>query len=96
MATLTDYIYNIDFSKDIIILDSTFYNNNKNSIKAKKILDNNNIQYIYIKAHNDFMEKIMEITGSKVIPQIFVNGEFIGGVHNLKNKLSENENRLYK
>jgi len=88
MSTLTDYIYKIDFSKDIIILDSTFYNNSKNAQKAKKILDSKNIQYIYIKANSDFMEKIMEITGSKVIPQIFVNGEFIGGVHNLKTKLN--------
>lgn len=48
-------------------------------IKAKKLLNNHNITYKEIVVNPMIMKQLIKRTGSKTVPQIFINGKFIGG-----------------
>ena len=46
--------------------------------ESKKILDQNKIKYTIINADKKFFGSLMKITKSPQVPQIIINGEFIG------------------
>ncbi|RME17356.1 MAG: glutaredoxin 3 [Bdellovibrio sp.] len=53
--------------------------------RAKALLDSKGISYKEINLDNDpeTKRKIMEQTGMRTIPQIFINGELVGGYSEL-------------
>ena len=57
--------------------------------EAKSILDSFNLEYEEVQVQKDSHLRILlrEVTGSETLPQIFIEGELIGGCDDLK-KLS--------
>jgi glutaredoxin 3 len=54
-------------------------------IKAKQLLTSKNIPYIEVNLQNEpvLRNKLIEKTGQKTVPQIFINDQFIGGYNEL-------------
>ena len=78
-----------DFNNKNVIVSHIMYNKCQDCIEAEKLFKKYNFKYIYINANVQDFEVISQISGSKIIPQIFFSGNFIGGLHNLKNLLKE-------
>jgi len=55
------------------------------------LLDEAKISYAYLVSDKRSFGNIMKDTGSKQVPQIIIDGEFIGGIDKLKILLSEKE-----
>jgi len=58
---------------------------------AKKLLSNSNISYKEIHIDHNFIlfEKIIKLTNQKTVPQIFINGIFIGGYTELNSLIEK-------
>ena len=78
-----------NFDNKNVIVSHIMYNKCEDCIEAEKIFKKYNFNYIFINANVEDFEKISKISGSKIIPQIFFLGNFIGGLHNLKNLLKK-------
>ncbi len=52
-------------------------------IKAKNLLSKKHIPYKEIIVNKQSIRKLMKITGQSTVPQIFINGQFIGGYTDL-------------
>lgn len=59
---------------------------------ARKILTENNIEYKEYKLDQDFTreELLSKFPGAKTYPVIIIDGNFIGGFSELKQRLEEN------
>ena len=55
--------------------------------EAKQLLDEKGMQYAYLISDKMSFGKIMKETKSTQVPQIIIDGEFIGGVDKLKEHL---------
>jgi|TARA_R110000787_G_scaffold184709_4_gene296573 glutaredoxin len=51
------------------------------------LLDDAGMQYAYLTADKRAFGNIMKMTGSKMVPQIVIDGKFIGDINNLKEYL---------
>ena len=68
---------NIDFECTVLIMHKSIPDCQKCE-ESKKILDQNKIKYTIINADKQFFGSLMKITKSTQVPQIIINGEFIG------------------
>ena len=57
--------------------------------KCKVFLRDNEIQYTYIQANRKIFEKIKSQTNSTSVPQVIIDGEFIGGYEDMINYYKE-------
>lgn len=53
--------------------------------QAEEIFKENNTPYAKIISEKKIFGKLMSITKDQSVPQILINGEYIGGVEDLKN-----------
>ena len=54
---------------------------------AERLLKNKGVQVIdkiFIDESDDALSKMIEITGRKTVPQIFINDQYIGGFYDLR------------
>lgn len=68
---------NIDLQGNVLIRHQSIPDCQKCE-ESKKILDQNKIKYTIINADKKFFGNLMKITKSTQVPQIIINGEFIG------------------
>ena len=68
---------NIDFQGNVLKRHQSIPDCQKCQ-ESKKILDQNNIKYTVINAYKKFFGSLTKITKSTQIPQLIINGEFIG------------------
>ena len=68
---------NIDLQGNVLIRHQSIPDCQKCE-ESKKILDQNKIKYTIINADKNFFGSLMKITKSTQVPQIIINGEFIG------------------
>ena len=68
---------NIDLQGNVLIRHQSIPDCQKCD-ESKKILDQNKIKYTIINADKKFFGNLMKITKSTQVPQIIINGEFIG------------------
>ena len=68
---------NIDLQGNVLIRHQSIPDCQKCE-ESKKILDQNKIKYTIINAGKKFFGSLMKITKSTQVPQIIINGEFIG------------------
>ena len=80
--------YEIDFNKGNYIIGHFTFRECPMCEKAKSLLDKHKIQYMYIQADKKLFGKILSVTGSKKVPQIFMNGEFFQSVKELEESLN--------
>ncbi|SVB75495.1 uncharacterized protein METZ01_LOCUS228349 [marine metagenome] len=59
--------------------------------KAKSLLDKHKKQYMFIQADKKLFGKILSVTGSKKVPQIFLDGEVFLTVEKLEESLKNEE-----
>ena len=67
-----------DLSQGITIIGSFLYAKCPWCDKCKEFLAEKGIQYTFIQADKKFFGSLMKITKSTQVPQIIINGEFIG------------------
>lgn len=84
---MIDIKYEVDFSKGTIILGHFMFPQWPACESAKALLKEHNIQYMYIQADKKLFGKVLPVTNSKTVPQIFMDGEFIGGFPELEKRL---------
>lgn len=64
--------------------------------EAKRMLDNFGVQYTEkMLGINGFTKKdlIEKVPNARSVPQIFLNGEYVGGLQELKKKLADDNNK---
>ncbi len=81
---------NIDLQGNVLIRHQSIPDCQKCE-ESKKILDQNNIKYTIIKADKKFFGSLMKITKSTQVPQIIINGEFIGDYDHLVKYLNKDK-----
>ena len=67
--------YEIDFNKGNYIIGHFTFRECPMCETAKSLLDKHKIQYMYIQADKKLFGKILSATGSKKVPQIFMDGK---------------------
>ena len=82
---------NIDFIGNVLIRHQSIPDCQKCE-ESKKILDQNNIKYTIINADKKFFGSLMKKTKSTQVPQIIINGEFIGDYDHLVKYLNKENN----
>ena len=79
---------NIDLQGNVLIRHQSIPDCQKCE-ESKKILDQNKIKYTIINADKKFFGGLMKITKSTQVPQIIINGEFIGDYDQLAKYLNK-------
>ena len=79
---------NIDLQGNVLIRHQSIPDCQKCE-ESKKILDQNKIKYTIINADKNFFCSLMKITKSTQVPQIIINGEFIGDYDQLVKYLNK-------
>ena len=82
---------NIDLQGNVLIRHQSIPDCQKCE-ESKKILDQNKIKYTIINADKKFFGNLMKITKSTQVPQIIINGEFIGDYDHLVEYLKKENN----
>ena len=82
---------NIDLQGNVLIRHQSIPDCQKCE-ESKKILDQYKIKYTIINADKKFFGSLMKITKSTQIPQIIINGEFIGDYDHLVEYLKKENN----
>jgi glutaredoxin len=75
--------HELDFSDGNYIVGHFTYPKCPSCDQAKELLREKNIQYMFIQADKKLFGKVMGVTKSTSVPQIFLNGEYIGGYDDL-------------
>ena len=79
--------YELDFDKGTYIIGHFTIPNWPACDKAKDLLKKHNIQFMYILADKRLFGKLLSVTKSKNVPQIFHNGKFFANVTELEKEL---------
>lgn len=79
--------YEVDFNKGNYIVGSFAYPKCPSCDEAKQLFKENNLQYMFIQADKKLFGKVMGVTKQQTVPQIFMDGEFVGGAEDLETKL---------
>ena len=79
---------NIKFEKNLVITHKLRPDWEKCD-KAKQLLDNAGLSYAYLICAKWSFGKIMKDTGSHTLPQIIIDGKFIGGFEELSKFISQ-------
>ena len=82
---------NIDIQGSVLIRHQSIPDCQKCE-ESKKILDQNKIKYTIINADKKFFGSLMKITKSTQVPQIIINGKFIGDYDHLIKYLNKENN----
>jgi len=82
------FTHELDFNKGTYILGSFLYPKCPWCDKCKELLQEKGIQYMFIQADKKLFGKIMGATKSSSVPQVIMDGEFIGGYDELEAKLN--------
>ena len=80
--------HELDFSKGTFVVGHFSYPKCPSCDQAKELLKENNIQYTFVQADKKLFGKVFAETKSQTVPQIFMDGEYIGGFEDLEAKLS--------
>lgn len=101
-----DVLTGVDFIQDKIKSNDIFIFSKSTCIycdKAKELLNNRKLEYKYLELDNNencpdkdclkLKNELIKLTRQKTVPQIFINGSFIGGFTDLDKLLS---NEIYK
>lgn len=83
--------YEIDFNKGNYIIGHFTFRECAMCEKAKSLLDKHKKQYMFIQADKRLFGKILSVTGSKRVPQIFMDGKFFQTVEKLEDALKNEE-----
>jgi glutaredoxin len=75
--------HELDFSDGNYIVGHFTYPKCPSCDQAKELLREKKIQYMFIQADKKLFGKVMGVTKSTSVPQIFLNGEYIGGYDDL-------------
>jgi len=79
--------HELDFSNGAVVVGHYKYPKCPSCDSAKELLKENDIQYTFVQADKKLFGKVMGVTKQITVPQIFINGEFIGGYEELETKL---------
>lgn len=79
--------HELDFSQGVYVVGHYLYPKCPSCDTAKELLKENNLQYTFVQADKKLFGKIMSVTKQQTVPQVFINGEFIGGAEDLEIKL---------
>ena len=83
--------YEIDFNKGNYVIGHFTFRECAMCEKAKSLLDEHKIQYMFIQADKRLFGKILSVTGSKKVPQIFMDGKVFQTVKELEESLKLEE-----
>lgn len=83
--------YEVDFSKGNYVVGSFAYPKCPSCDSAKELFKEKNIQYMFIQADKKLFGKVMGVTKSQTVPQIFMEGEYVGGFEELQEKLGDTQ-----
>jgi glutaredoxin len=81
--------HELDFSEGNYIIGHFTYPKCPSCEQAKELMNEKNIQYMFIQADKKLFGKVMGVTKSTSVPQIFMNGEYIGGYDELEEFLEK-------
>jgi len=79
--------HELDFSKGNYIVGSFMYPKCPYCDKAKELMKEKGMQYMFVQADKKLFGKVMATTKTSTVPQIFMDGEFVGGFEDLEEKL---------
>ncbi len=65
-------------------------------IKAKQLLNDNNISFEEVVITRDELGELSKETGQKTVPQVFLNDTLIGGCDDLQKLIESNEISNYE
>lgn len=82
---MIDLKHEIDFSTGIHVIGHFTYPKCPACDSAKEFLKEKGKQYQFIQADKKLFGKILQYTKTTTVPQIFIEGEFIGGYDDLVN-----------
>ena len=82
--------YEIDFNKGNYVVGHFTFRECAMCDKAKSLLDKHKKQYMFIQADKKLFGKILSVTGSKKVPQIFLEGKVYLTVGELEEVLDNN------
>ena len=82
--------YEIDFNKGNYVVGHFTFNECAMCDKAKSLFAEHKIQYMFIQADKKLFGKILSVTGSKKVPQIFLEGKVYLTVGELEEALDKN------
>jgi glutaredoxin len=80
--------YEIDFNKGNYIIGHFTFSECAMCDKAKSLLNKHKIQYMFIQADKKLFGKILSVTGSTKVPQIFMDGKVFLTVEELEESLN--------
>jgi len=80
--------YELDMSTGNFIMGSFLFPKCPSCDKAKELFADKKMQYTFIQADKKLFGKLMSVTKSNTVPQIFMDGEFVGGFDELQTKLA--------
>lgn len=83
--------HELDFSQGNYIVGHFTYPKCPSCEQAKELLREKDIQYMFIQADKKLFGKVMADTKSTSVPQIFMNGEYVGGYDELEEYLNKND-----
>ena len=79
--------YEVDFNKGNYIVGSFAYPKCPSCDEAKQLFKENNLPYMFIQADKKLFGKVMGVTKQQTVPQVLMDGEFIGGAEDLETRL---------
>jgi glutaredoxin len=80
--------HELDFSEGTYVVGHFTYPKCPSCEQAKELLREHDIQYMFIQADKKLFGKVMKVSKSTTVPQIFMNGEYVGGYDDLVEKLN--------
>ena len=80
--------HELDFSEGTYVIGHFTYPKCPSCEQTKELLREHDIQYMFIQADKKLFGKVMKVSKSTIVPQIFMNGEYIGGYDELVEKLN--------
>lgn len=86
-----DLKHEINFNKGVYIIGSFLYPKCAWCDKCKELLMKHNIQYTFIQADKKLFGKVMSVTKQSSVPQVMIDGVFIGGYDELETHLEEKD-----
>lgn len=79
--------HELDFSKGNYIVGSFMYPKCPSCDEAKELMKDKGMQYMFVQADKKLFGKVMSATKTSTVPQIFLDGEYVGGFEELKQRL---------
>ena len=79
--------HELEFSKGNYIVGSFMYPKCPSCDKAKELMKDKGMQYMFVQADKKLFGKVMSATKSSTVPQIFMDGEYVGGFEDLGQRL---------